>query len=175
MKNSHRRVNVLVDLIQENNLKIIVEVGVDKGAVLKKVLTDCGGIIEQYWAVDTWEIWDFTEKFQKRSEKDWLRIYQSICEQMLYFPQLRLLKMTSENASELFSDNSIDLIFIDADHQYQSVQDDISFWFPKIKTGGFLTGHDYGHKNFPGVKQAVDEAFGTDISVRGDRVWIKQL
>jgi hypothetical protein len=67
-------------------------------------------------------------------------------------------KMTSLQAAKLFDDRSIDFVFIDASHEYQDVKNDICAWFPKVKRGGILAGHDYDD-NWPGVKQAVNECF----------------
>lgn len=53
-----------------------------------------------------------------------------------------------------------DLIFIDGDHRYESVLDDIKHALRYIKTGGIVAGHDYGHGTWPGVKKAVDSLFG---------------
>jgi hypothetical protein len=46
------------------------------------------------------------------------------------------------------------LVFIDADHTYESITSDIQSWLPKVKVGGIISGHDYNH---PPVKQAVHE------------------
>ena len=54
---------------------------------------------------------------------------------------------------------SLDFVFIDADHTYEAVKADIKAWLPTVKPGGLIGGHDYGKPGFPGVKQAVDEAF----------------
>jgi cephalosporin hydroxylase len=51
------------------------------------------------------------------------------------------------------------LVFIDADHSYEGVRDDIATWRPLIQPGGIIAGHDYDPQ-FPGVAKAVDEAFG---------------
>ena len=48
------------------------------------------------------------------------------------------------------------MVFIDADHHYESVKADIAAWHPKVTR--ILAGHDYGHPKF-GVKKAVDELF----------------
>lgn len=55
-----------------------------------------------------------------------------------------------------------DLIFIDADHSYEAVRDDIALWYPRLKKGGIFAFHDCyeGHGYFPGVYQAVAERFG---------------
>ncbi len=52
----------------------------------------------------------------------------------------------------------VDFIFIDGNHMYDYVKKDVELYWPKIKPGGFLSGHDYtgGH---PGVTKAVDEFF----------------
>lgn len=53
-----------------------------------------------------------------------------------------------------------DMIFIDAMHDYENVKSDINRWWPRVRSGGILVGHDYRHKDFPGVEKAFDEIFG---------------
>lgn len=62
----------------------------------------------------------------------------------------------STEIAKTFQDESIDLIFIDADHKYESVKADIDSWLPRVKKGGMVLFHDYD--SWPGVTQAVDEA-----------------
>lgn len=69
----------------------------------------------------------------------------------------QVLKGTSESFSYQFENESIDFLFIDGDHTYESVKNDIFLWFPKIKKGGIISGHDYTEPC--GVKKAVDEFF----------------
>lgn len=66
---------------------------------------------------------------------------------------------TSEQAEKDLN-GSWDFIFLDAMHTYEDVAKDIERWWPRVKPGGCMAFHDYGHHNFPGVKQAVDEKFG---------------
>lgn len=75
------------------------------------------------------------------------------------YNNVRPLIATSEEAIKTIV-GSFGLIFIDADHHYEACRDDIQRWWPKLKPGGILAGHDYGHDAFPGVKQAFDEIFG---------------
>ena len=74
-----------------------------------------------------------------------------------------------------FIDGGIDMVYIDAIHQYKPVKDDIKTWLPKIVKGGILAGHDYGSKHFPGVKKAVNEMIGKPDKVFSDTSWIKLL
>lgn len=56
--------------------------------------------------------------------------------------------------------NNLDFVFIDADHSYEGVREDIIAWFPKLKPGGLLCGHDWDHPDHAGewgVREAVEE------------------
>lgn len=59
----------------------------------------------------------------------------------------------SVEAAEQFKNDKFDFAFIDANHTYDNVMADIHAWYPLIREGGLLTGHDY---NMEGVKKAVD-------------------
>jgi predicted O-methyltransferase YrrM len=78
-------------------------------------------------------------------------------------------RMSSEQGSTLFQDNSVDFIFIDAMHTYEAVSDDLNKWFPKLKSGKMIAGHDY---DWEGVKKAVDEFFGVDNIYIHNTSWI---
>ena len=61
-------------------------------------------------------------------------------------------------------------MIIDADHSYESTLQDIEAWWPKVKSGGVMIGHDYETVQFPGVKRAVQTFF--DPLGPGDKVEI---
>ncbi|UCF13184.1 MAG: class I SAM-dependent methyltransferase [Thermoplasmatales archaeon] len=86
------------------------------------------------------------------------------------------IKAKSEIAVEKFIDYTVDVVYIDGLHTYDGVKNDIKMWLPKVKQYGFICGHDYGSKHFPGVKQAVDEHFGKyDIKTFSDSSWLVKL
>ena len=80
---------------------------------------------------------------------------------------IRAIRSPSLEASKLYLDRSIDFVFIDADHSYESVRADIAAWFPKVKRGGVIAGDDYGGAWY-GVKRAVDEYFNSDLCEEED-------
>ena len=67
-----------------------------------------------------------------------------------------------------FNDSTFDYVMLDADHAYESISKDIVAWWPKVRPGGILAGHDYSAE-FPGVLQAVTEAFENIRVHRGIR------
>jgi hypothetical protein len=54
-----------------------------------------------------------------------------------------MIRASSDIASQLFEDESLDFVYIDANHAYDWVVQDIELWYPKVKKGGILWGHDY--------------------------------
>lgn len=74
--------------------------------------------------------------------------------------EVPLILAPSWKAPALFAPKSVWFAFIDAGHELPDVRADIETWMPRIFPGGILAGHDYSHTGWPGVHQAVSEAFG---------------
>lgn len=68
----------------------------------------------------------------------------------------RLIESLSWDAAAQYADSSLDFVYIDADHTYESARRDIVAWWPKVKYGGIIGGHDFTPE-YPGVIQAVIE------------------
>lgn len=68
-----------------------------------------------------------------------------------------LAKAASEAAGE-FADGGVDLLFVDAAHDFESVKADLDAWYRKLKPGGWLVCDDYDPVHWPGVVQAVAKA-----------------
>lgn len=119
------------------------ELGVDKGLLFAMLLRECPDLY--LIGVDT-----FPNAERSR------RAFQLAVEQ---YQRCSLLQMTTDEASEVVEDKSLDFVFIDADHSEAAVLSDIAHWRGKVKIGGWLGGHDYS-KKFPGVVKAVDAVFG---------------
>ena len=78
------------------------------------------------------------------------------------------IRSTSSEAAATYNDESLDFVFIDASHDYDNVCNDILKWYPKVKIGGILAGHDYNH---PPVRRAVDDNLKNVISRPHELVW----
>lgn len=79
----------------------------------------------------------------------------------------QLLREMSCNAVNQFADNSVDVVYVDADHKYEPVLADIRAWYAKVKPGGILCGDDYiegSHIEKFGVIEAVKD-FATEMNL----------
>jgi predicted O-methyltransferase YrrM len=82
---------------------------------------------------------------------------------------IKKMKLSSLEGSLKFKDLTIPSIYIDADHEYENVKNDLSYWIPKVIKGGIISGHDYTDK-FAGCKKAINEA-GKPLKVFGENSW----
>lgn len=69
-------------------------------------------------------------------------------------------------------DGSLDFAFIDGDHSYRGVCDDILAWLPKVRPGGWIGGHDWGKPQRGEVERAVRDTLpGSDIVLDAESTW----
>lgn len=88
-------------------------------------------------------------------------IQQRFLDNTKLIPNLKIMKAKSDTAQHEINDNTIDLLFIDGNHSYLQAKRDLENYWPKIKAGGILLGHDYFTRGrYFGVKRAADEFFG---------------
>lgn len=91
-----------------------------------------------------------------------LRIHTELFTNTKIIPDVRFIKTSSDKAAKRIRNNSANLLFIDGAHDYEQVKKDIKNYWPKLKIGGNLLGHDYSRDPLHrGVVRAVKEAFGT--------------
>jgi predicted O-methyltransferase YrrM len=148
----------------------MVEVGTHVGGSAWYAGRHVQSLDGEYWCVDSWEeAWMYATA-DERYDSFLLNMRECGMEGFI-----KTLRMKSVEAAKLFEDDSLDCVFIDADHSYESVKSDILAWYPKLKSTGILLGHDYSPEYWPGVCQAVDECFGNQIAVSEEggaiRMW----
>ena len=168
--------DVLIDLISKNNFERVAEIGVLKGKLTKRILCSlCQNTLTEYWAIDPWKVTDEHSYLKTFTQKNWDDIYAEVCKKMRWAEQLRVLRLTSERASKLFGRGHFDLVYIDGNHHFNNVINDIKLWLPRIRKGGILCGHDYGRAETE-VKEAIDKYFGNDVVIdKKSTVWIKYV
>lgn len=173
-----RRWEVLAGLCQEIGAKTFVEVGCKEGRTTGFLLANLPNL--RALAIDPWapianadedyKDWDYTQiecEFWKNvgENKDRVEMVRKTSLEWAAVEQVEFGKM---------GDAPYDIVFIDAGHDYESCLVDIKAWWPLVREGGYLCGHDYQHK-FPGVMRAVAKSFPLlRVAVCPDSVWIVQ-
>jgi len=134
-----------------------VEVGTWKGmsAVFMAVEIINSGKEIKFDCVDTWDITPSQSDIPDRKYKNLFNVFQKNIETVKHI--INPVKSISWDAAKLYNDESLDFVFIDAGHDYVSVTKDLTAWWPKVKKGGIIAGHDYNNK-FK-VKEAVHDFF----------------
>lgn len=170
-----KRKEVLADLAKRHEFKFGAEIGVYKGETLFHLLNALPSL--RMIGVDPWKRHGgFTQDkntgvaaYQKKPMEE---IGEQVIEQAkIYGGRAKIIAMPSIDAAKLVKKSVLDFVFIDADHSTESVLADIAAWAPKIRTGGFLTGHD---ANWPSVQRAINEA-APGWKQYPANIWIKQV
>ena len=154
--------DIFIKSSQENSR--IVELGCWKGKSSSYLLTEAlnSGKMLDISFIDTWmgsiEHLDPECEFHEpgllnNPDHIWEIFNQNIAK--INYPK-NLFRRDTFDAVSYFEDASISFLFIDTAHEYEHVIKEIDAWFPKVKLGGIIAGHDYFT---PGVNQAVNEFF----------------
>lgn len=153
MPSIHRQ--TFVDLVNQHGWTRGAELGCDKGILTGMLLRQCPNL-RHLTVVDV-----FPDRYRSR------RVFELASE----YPGLRILDGRTNDMAASVSLDSMDFVFIDADHSYEAVKDDIAHWCGKVRPGGWVGGHDYHQRKFPGVVKAVDEAFGNSVHHLPGTIW----
>ena len=129
-------------------------------------------------AVDPFAAYDPDDGLTELMENHGDDLHEFVCARLAgEFPgRAKVVRMPSLEAASIVADASQDFVFIDADHRYEAVRDDIAAWLPKVRPGGLICGHDFGN-GFPGVERAVAEQLaGYVVNVhRGSTIWFARV
>lgn len=157
-------------LIEENlsNDSIVCEIGSYEGKSSELFALICGRV----YCIDPWE-----DVWTKEGDKNVLileaeRMFDMM---MLNYNNINKVKKISKDACNDFGDGFFDFVYIDAMHDYDSVTNDIKYWISKIKSGGFIGGHDYLVGSGQGVEKAVKDYFGFEPKIYDDTSWIIKI
>jgi hypothetical protein len=132
--------------------------------------------------VDPWAVYDNnpdSDDFHSSLSQFQQDCYAEMARVMSSFAGHRaeIIRLKSLEAAQLVPDGSLDFVFIDADHSYESCKADIIAWYPKVRDGGFIGGHDYENHGFSfgkEVKRAVDEmipSYGLTLELDENYTW----
>ena len=135
------RTENIIKVISDKKYKNYLEVGVWQGDNLLPIAKKFPDLI--CYGVDPYSGSSFEEyyKGEKMALVDgqhYEKLFQEISVKAKDFKNINILRKTSEEAAKEFQDESLDIVFIDARHDYESVVKDIKLWLPKVKMGGYF-------------------------------------
>jgi predicted O-methyltransferase YrrM len=132
---------------QASRMNFVVEIGCWLGRTAASLATDCKGTV---FTVDTFRGSPSEVETNHREAAEY-DMHEAASKNLIGYPNISIMRMTSLQASRMFQDKSIDMVFIDGEHTRESVIMDLLAWKPKVRH--LLCGHD---ADIEGVYQALE-------------------
>ncbi len=153
----------LILLYAELGYRKGAEIGVNMGSNalrINRVNPDC-----KLHCIDPWELYDGMNDFTDAKKRE--EAYAIARARLDPIDNIEIIRKYSMDAVEDFVDEFLDFVFIDGNHEWPYVTQDIFYWAQKVKRGGIVSGHDYltsrrehKHIQVTSVVHGYTEAFG---------------
>ena len=115
-----------------------VEVGVEEGAYSEMLCRRNPGV--HLFCVDPWQAYSGYREHVNQAVLD--AFHDAVVDRMTPF-HATIVRKFSVDAAKDFADQSLDFVYLDGNHDFFHVTDDLRAWLPKLKAGGIISGHDY--------------------------------
>jgi len=143
----------LYEIFAKRGYTLGCEVGVREGNNARELFRVIPNL--QLILVDPYTVYEY-RNFKKRNKWKW---QQPIMNKIRARAMHRLsrndviwLMTTSAHAAPCVKDGLLDFVYIDANHSFDFITQDLQLWYPKVRHGGVISGHDFGIR---GVNSAV--------------------
>jgi predicted O-methyltransferase YrrM len=146
------RKSTLPELFVTRGYTTGAEIGVFKGAYSAYLCKNMPGL--KLYSIDPWREYRTVQVQADNMGKSKADSMYESANELLSEYDCEVIRKFSLDAAARFSDLSLDFVYIDANHEYQHVKDDIAAWEPKVRVGGVVSGHDF---HIPDVIRAVKE------------------
>lgn len=157
--------NDLPKLFDELGFRVGAEIGVESGVYSDIILKGIPEVV--LYSIDPWKSYRAYRDHTSQSKLD--RFYEETKTLLApYGDRSIIMRKSSEEAINEFKDNSLDFVYIDANHAFANVAFDVHHWLKKVRPGGIISGHDY-KKHKPGVNIHVKQV----INAYTDSYFIK--
>lgn len=142
-------------LLQLRKRGVGAEIGVHEGNFSLKILQIAQPT--KLFLIDPWEyqaelsesLYGGDELSQEKLDKRYARVCRKLSTPIKR-GRVEVLRKTSSEALQLVESNSLDFVYIDGDHRYEAVREDLFEWYGKVKVGGLLLADDYRNANWWG-------------------------
>ena len=146
---------MLAKLFAELNYRKGVEVGVARGSYSFVLSTNNPWC--KLYSIDPWTLYDGMRDFTNARFMSELEV--AARQRLGPRTNIQIIKDFSMEAVKKFDDESLDFVYIDANHEWPYVTQDIFYWAKKVRAGGIVSGHDYDqvqrHDGLCQVKEVV--------------------
>lgn len=143
----------LINLLQPD--PVTAELGVAEGNFSQDICREWNP--SKHYCVDNWaKIPDTRGDGNFPQEWHNMNYHAAIWKMYEYRHKVEFLKGITWEMARHIKDDSLDLCYVDANHSFEGVTQDIKAWFPKVKEGGVMAFHDYFMPQY-GVLDSVHE------------------
>jgi FkbM family methyltransferase len=133
-------------ICEEEHFKVGIELGVQRGIFAEQTLKQWKSC-EKYVLVDLWGNQNNYRDAANVGNEKHNKYMQEAMRRMKPFEDrgvdIQICRNYTQNCVHLFTDESIDYIYVDARHDFKGVYEDLVMYWPKLKRGGIMAGHDY--------------------------------
>ena len=161
---------------------VCAEIGVNEGEFSRQILDEVEP--QRLHLIDPWKQGEGLFGKQATQEQEvmdarYAKVMERVAEEIAS-GRVQVHRNPSSEVHEAFEDSCFDWVYVDGNHLYEYVKQDLELYYPKVKAGGYLTGDDYGVRGFwgNGVQKAVDEFVsrtpGVTLKVQGTQFIIKK-
>lgn len=128
------------------------EIGVARGDNAEMLCREIPGL--ELWCVDPWGVYRGNRRGGSQNKHE--ANYKQTCDRLRTY-NTHIIREASMDAISLFDDESLDFVYLDGNHDYEYVLEDITEWSKKVRKGGIVSGHDYYRFHNSGIIEAVTE------------------
>jgi hypothetical protein len=143
----------LAALFAELGFNVGAEIGTERAAYAETLCKANPNLT--LYCVDPWKHYSGYRDHVSQRKLD--SFYEITKEKMKPY-DCRIIRKFSVEAAELFRGRTLDFVYIDANHDLQNVVNDLYAWWPKVKMGGIIAGHDFVRRKQSGYGCMVVEA-----------------
>lgn len=134
----------------------VAEIGTERGKFAAIIAENC----DKLYCIDLWK--NYEGYRQHVSDEEYEEIFQD-CKNRLSKYDVSFIREDSVKAASLFGDEYLDGIYLDANHTYKAVLQDLRSWWRVLKSGGICSGHDFTGAHKDVYKAVLD--FCTEMEI----------
>lgn len=141
----------LLETFKELGFTTGAEIGVEQGLYSEKICQMIPGI--KLYCIDAWK--NYPGYFERFSQKQLSQFYLETKKRLKPY-NCKIIRGFSENVYKRIPDESLDFLYIDGNHDFFYITQDLHCWTPKVRPGGIVSGHDFVRKKHDRVNHVKD-------------------